>query len=145
MCGNSLLTLPALATSNLQNQELIVNLNAAIALSFICHKQPVINQDTIREAGAIPKLIELLNDTGDEICKNVCFALRNLSDHNAANQDPIREATGILPLIILLVQIDSSINPIEQILETLVELSLVQILFLIGTNTHILNNKTTTT
>jgi hypothetical protein len=59
-------------------------------------------RDTIREAGAIPPLVALLNAGAEsEAAKNAADALWNLAI-NPTNQDAIREAGGAIPLLVAL-------------------------------------------
>ena len=61
------------------------------------------NQDAIREAGAVPHLVNLLQaGDGSEAAQQAAGALRNLAANNTANKDAVREAHGIPPLVSLL-------------------------------------------
>ena len=93
---------------------------AAAALTHLAHSST--NRDAIRDAGGIQLLVALLGPPADgsvgahaatlmqtnyawvETATNAAAALRNLTHNNPANQDAIREAHGVLPLIDLLAQ-----------------------------------------
>ena len=95
---------------------------AAAALTHLAHSTT--NRDAIREAGGIGSLVLLLSEPMEgspaliardymmmqqsydwvETATNAAAALRNLTHNNTQNQDAIREAHGVLPLIGLLAQ-----------------------------------------
>ena len=71
------------------------------------------NRDLIRELGGIEALVTLLSCPSTlppppydwlETAANAAFMLRNLTHNNHRNQDAIREAKGVLPLVSLLSQ-----------------------------------------
>jgi hypothetical protein len=90
---------------------------AAAALTHLAHSS--VNRDAIREAGAVKLLVLLLSEPPAtspavahgsapydwvETATNAAAALRNLTHNNQTNQDAIRDAHGIQPLIALLLQ-----------------------------------------
>ena len=92
---------------------------AAAALTHLAHSS--VNRDAIRDAGGIALLVKLLDEPSDsspavvaaqpgssydwvETATNGAAALRNLTHNNQLNQDAIKEAGGIPPLIKLLSQ-----------------------------------------
>ena len=95
---------------------------SAAALTHLAHSSA--NRDAIREAGGVSLLVNLLTEPSDgtpvvvaarmagtpvaydwiETATNAAAALRNLTHNNASNQDAIREAGGVAPLIRLLGQ-----------------------------------------
>ena len=94
---------------------------AAAALTHLAHSAA--NRDAIRESGGIALLVALLTQPQQgsspslllqppydwlETATNAAAALRNLTHNNSDNQDAIREARGVEPLIGLLSQGASS-------------------------------------
>ena len=93
---------------------------AAAALTHLAHSTT--NRDAIRDAGGVAVLVALLTDPAEtspaqmarvygefiydwvDTATNAAAALRNLTHNNPQNQDAIRDANGVVPLIGLLSQ-----------------------------------------
>ena len=73
---------------------------AALALWRYAHANDAMIV-AIREAGAIPLLVELLKSGSAEARRYAAGALENIADANAENKVVIREAGGIPPLLAL--------------------------------------------
>jgi len=62
-----------------------------------------LNQEAIRQAGAVPQLVALLYaGEASEATQQAAGALRNLAANNSENKEAVREAGGIAPLVALL-------------------------------------------
>ncbi|MDF2940826.1 MAG: hypothetical protein K0R66_1468 [Gammaproteobacteria bacterium] len=87
--------LSELRSSNAQNQ-----INAAkVIMNFALNHD---NQNVIREVGAIPDLVALLEKDEPGLLENLAMALYSLSYHNVDNQNAIIAAGGIPRLVNLL-------------------------------------------
>ena len=93
---------------------------AAAALTHLAHSPN--NRDAIRDSGGVATLVALLTEPDSSTAErlaarvtpsvydwvdtatNAAAALRNLTHNNTQNQDAIRDANGVVPLIGLLAQ-----------------------------------------
>ena len=93
-------------TTSLPSAELSLTTNTVVSALWTLAAHSTANQDAIREAGGVPRLVAQLRYPGrpdaPELAGHTAGALWSLASSNPKNQHAVREAGGVAALIDLL-------------------------------------------